>query len=78
MAVIDRKEVMNELYDALLVTPGAVVVSMVSKKALREPLGTPETVKGTVKLAAAVGAGTLLVKWLQSKKWIPTDPFKST
>lgn len=72
---IDRKELMNELYDAALVTAGAVAVSMASKKVLKEPLGTPESVKGTLKLATAVGASTLLVKWAQSKKYLPVDPF---
>ena len=67
---------MNELYDAALVTFGATAVSMASKKAVGEQLGTPSTLKGTLKLAAAVGAGMVKVKYIQSKKWIPTDPFK--
>ena len=32
MGEMNRKEVMNELYDAILITFGAVGVSMVSKK----------------------------------------------
>ena len=74
---MERKDLMNELYDATLITIGAVAVSMVSKRAISEQLGTPITVKGTLKLAAAVGAGTVGAKYMQSKKWIPTNPFNS-
>ena len=72
-----ERNVMNELYDATLVTIGAVAVSMLSKKAIGEQLGTPTTANGTLKLAAAVGAGTVGVKYMQSKKWLPTDPFNN-
>ena len=78
MTSVDTKEIMDELYDAMLITVGAVGVSMVSaRKVLKVPLGTPESIVGTFKLAGAVCAGTLIVKWLQSKKYLPTDPFKS-
>ena len=73
---VDRKDLMNELYDALLYTGGAVIMSMTTKKVLKESLGTPETIKGTVKLALAIGAGTVAVKYAESKKWLPTNPFK--
>jgi hypothetical protein len=36
----------REVYDAVLLTAGAVGISMTSKKILKEPLGTPENVKG--------------------------------
>ena len=73
---MERKDLMNELYDATLIRMGAVVVS-ISKRAIGKQLGTPTTVKGTLNLAAAVGAGTVGVKYMQSKKLIPTDPFNS-
>jgi hypothetical protein len=62
----------NEVYDAV-----AVSVSMVSKKVLKEPLGTPENVKGFVKLAVSVSLSSLLISYLKGKKFIPDDPFKS-
>ena len=71
-----NKQIMNEMYDALLITSFAVALSMASKKILREPLSTPETMKGTLKLAVAVTGGTLITKYLQEKKILPTDPFK--
>jgi hypothetical protein len=67
----------NEVYDAVLLTAGAVGVSMVSKKVLKEPLGTPENVKGFVKLAVSVSLSSLLVSYFKGKKFFPDDPFKS-
>ena len=67
----------NEVSDAVLLTAGAVGVSMVSKKVLKEPLGTPENVKGFVKLAVSVSLSSLLVSYLKGKKFLPDDPFKS-
>ena len=67
----------NEVYNAVLVTAGAVGVSMISKKVLKEPLGTPENVKGFVKLAVSVSASSLLVSYLKRNNFLPDDPFKS-
>jgi hypothetical protein len=67
----------NEVSDAVLLTAGAFGVSMVSKKVLKEPLGTPENVKGFVKLAVSVSLSSLLVSYLKGKKSLPDDPFKS-
>ncbi|CAB3982132.1 Hypothetical predicted protein [Paramuricea clavata] len=43
----------NEIYDALLLTAGAVGISKASKKILKEPLGTPENAKGMMKLSVS-------------------------
>jgi hypothetical protein len=72
----DGKKTMNEVYNAVLITAGAVGISAASKKILREPLGTPENIKGFLKLAVSVSASTLLVGFLKNKKYIPVDPFK--
>ena len=50
---------------------------MVSKKVLGEKLTDASTLKDTVKLALGVTASAMLVKYAQSKKWIPEDPFKA-
>ena len=73
-----QKEVMNSAYTAAAVTAGAVGVSYVSKKFLKTPLGVPETVNGAAKLAVAVGLGTLLVKTLQDKEYIPKEISKDS
>ena len=67
----------KEVYDAVLLTAGAVGISMASKKFFNEPLGTPENVKGFVKLAVSVSLSSLLVSYLKEKKYLPDDPFKS-
>ena len=73
-----QKEVMNSVHTAAAVTAGAVRVSYVSKKFLKTLLGVPETVNGAAKLAVAVGLGTLLVKTLQDKEYIPKEISKGS
>ena len=67
----------KEVYDAVLLTAGAVGISMASKKILKEPLGTPENVKGMLKLVVSVSFSSLLVSYLKEKKYLPDDPFKT-
>ena len=67
----------KEVYDAVLLTAGAVGISMASKKILKERLGTPENVKGMLKLAVSVSLSSLLVSYLKEKKYLPDDPFKT-
>ena len=67
----------KEVYDAVLLTAGAVGISMASKKILKEPLGTPENAKGMLKLAVSVSLSSLLVSYLKEKKYLPDDPFKT-
>ena len=76
--MVSQKEVMNSAYTAAAVTAGAVGVSMASRKFLKTPLGLPENTNGAVKLAVAVGLGTLLVKTLQEKKYIPEEISKDS
>ena len=54
--MVNKKELLNEAY---------VAVSMIAKKVGGMPLNTPETLKGTAKLAAAVSM--MAVKWAQDK-----------
>ena len=65
---MNEKEIMNELYDALMVTVGVVGLSMISKKALKEKLTDATDFHDIAKLTAGVAGSTLLVKWLQNKK----------
>jgi hypothetical protein len=50
---------------------------MASKKILKEPLGTPENVKGMLKLAVSVSLSSLLVSYMKEMKYLPDDPFKT-
>ena len=74
---MNRKKVVNELYDSTLITLGAVGVGMITRKTFSDGLATPASLASTLKLAAAVGLSTLGFKFAQDKKWLPTDPFKS-
>lgn len=67
---------MNELYDAGLITLGAVAVSMASRKLAKDDLGVPSTAQRILKLAAAIGVGSMAVKYAKTKKYIPENPFK--
>ena len=67
---------MNQVFDAGLVTLGAVGISMVSKKAMGNSLSVPSTGIGILKMTAAIASGTMLIQYLQKQKLIPDDPFK--
>ena len=72
---LTKEEVLNSLYNAGLITAGAAGVSMASSKLLRENLGVTRTVQNLVKMAVAVGGGSLLIKFAQKKDWVPAEPF---
>ena len=75
---LSKNEVMNEPYNAGLITLGAVATSMVSRKLTKDDLGVTSSTQRILKLTAAVGGGSLLVKYLQKKDYIPDEPFKSS
>ena len=67
------EDLKNGLYNAALVTAGATAVGFASKKVVGTQLGTPETLKGALKFGVAIGLGCLLVKYAETKKWIPSE-----
>ena len=67
------EEFKKELYDTALITVGATAVGFAAKKAVGTQLGTPETLKGSLKLGAAIGVGCFLIKYAEKKKWIPSE-----
>ena len=73
---LSKNEVMNELYNAGLITLGAVATSVVSRKLMKDGLGVTNSAQSILKLAAAVGGESVLVKYLQKKDYIPDEPFK--
>ena len=73
---MSKEDLMNEAFDASLVTVGAVGVGFVSKKALKDGLGVPSTPMGVFKLAVAITGGSLLVQYLQKQDLLPNDPVK--
>ena len=71
-----QKEVMKEIYDAAVLTAGAIAISFASKKLTKDSLGVPTTVMGASKLALAFGLSAVGVKMLEAKKMLPENPFK--
>ena len=69
----DMKGLKKELYNAALITAGATAVGFASRKAVGTPLGTPETLKGALKRGVAVGLGCFVLKFAETKKWIPSE-----
>ena len=73
---LSKNELMNELYNAGWITLGAVATSMISRKLMKDDLGVTGTTQRILKLAAAVGGRSVLVKYLQKKDYIPDEPSK--
>ena len=73
---LSKTEVINGLYNAGLITLGAIATSMISKKLTKDSIGVSDSAQGTLKLAAAVGGVALLIKFLQEKDYVPIEPFK--
>ena len=73
---LGRKEIMNELYNAGLITLGAVATSMVSKKLMKDDLGVTSSSQRILRLAVAVGGGSVLVRYFQKMNYVPEKPFK--
>ena len=74
---LDKNVVMNTIYNAGLITLGAVGTSMISKKLMKDGLGvTNNSAQGVLKLAVAVGGGSVMVKYLQKMGYVPEEPWK--
>ena len=73
---LGKNDVMNTLYNAGLVTLGAVATSMASSKLMKDGLGVTGSTQGVMKLAVAVGGGSIMVKYLQKTGYVPEEPWK--
>ena len=71
-----KNDVMNTLYNAGLITLGAVATSMASRKLMKDGLGVTGSAQGVMKLVIAVGGGSVLVKYLQKTGYVPEEPWK--
>ena len=73
---MSKEDLMNEAYDAGLLTLGAVGVGFASKKILKYRLGVPSTPLSIAKFAVAIARGSILVHYVQKKNMLPNDPVK--
>ena len=71
------KEYGEQLYDAAVLTVGAVGVSYASRKLTKDTLGVPMTLGGSAKLVLVFGLSAIGVKVLKDKKVLPDNPFKT-
>jgi hypothetical protein len=72
-----QKEVMKEVYDAAILTAGAIAISLASKQLAKDNLGIQTKVLGASKLVLAFGLSAVGIKMLEDKKLLPANPFKS-
>ncbi len=72
------KEYAEQLYEAAVLTAGAVGVSFASRKLTKDTLGVPMTLSGSAKLALAFGLSAIGIKMLKDKKVLPDNPFKAS
>ncbi len=76
MCIPIAKEYGEQLYEAAVLTAGAVAVSYVSRKLTKDTLGVPMTLNGSMKLALAFGLSAIGIKTLKDKKILPDNLFK--
>ena len=74
----DMSKSKAQLYDAAVLTVGAVGVSFASRKLTKDTLGVPMTLSGSAKLALAFGLSAIGVKMLKDKSILPDNPFKAS
>ena len=66
-----KREVINELYDAALLTTGVVGASYLVRTVVGKSLGAPMTMEGAAKLAVAVAGSAFAIGYLKDKGYIP-------
>ena len=76
MDSVNVKEILNEIYQQGLTLGLAAAMSMVLQKLTKMLLGTPMSLKPILTLAVALGVSASLLKVLEDKLKIPSEPFK--
>ena len=72
---VDLKDVMNEIYQQSLVLGLTSALSMVLQMFFKISLGTSMSLRPILMLAVSLGIGASLLKVLEDKWKIPTEPF---
>ncbi len=72
------KEYGAQLYDAAVLTAGAVGISFASRKLTKDTLGVPMMLGGAARLTLAFGLSAIGVKMLKDKDLLPDNPFKTS
>ena len=67
----------NLIYNSALTTLGALGIGFISRKTMKDSLGTPVTLQGSIKLGLVIGLPNILVNYAETMKYIsPTIPVK--
>ncbi|CAB3980449.1 Hypothetical predicted protein [Paramuricea clavata] len=66
-----KKELVQDLYDAALLTSGVVGISYAAKTIAGKSLGAPMTLEGAMKLGVAVAGSSVAVAYLKDKGYVP-------
>ncbi|CAB4036148.1 Hypothetical predicted protein [Paramuricea clavata] len=66
-----KKEVVQDLYDAVLLTSGVVGISYAAKMIAGKNLGAPLTLEGAIKLGVAVAGSSVAIAYLKDKGYVP-------
>ena len=76
MACVNVKDVLNEIYQQSLTLGFASALFMVLQKFMKVSLGTPMSLRPFLMLSASLGLGATLLKVVEDKWKIPTEPFQ--
>ena len=76
--LVEPKDLMNDIYQSALALGVASVLNMALTKFARISMGTPMSLKPFVMLSIALGMGHAVLKVLEDKYKIPTEPFKTS
>ena len=79
MSTVNKKDLMNEVYDSLLISTGIVGISIAINKIIGDGKSVPSLTylaKITASQTLVWMASTMLVKWTQDKKYLTVDSFE--
>ena len=76
--LLDPKDLMNDIYQSALALGVASVLNAALTRFTKMSMGTPMSLKPFVMLAISLGVGQAVLKILEEKYKIPTEPFKTS
>ena len=76
MSTVNVKDILNEVYQQSLTLGLASALSMVTQKFMKTSFGTPMSLRPFLMLAISLGLGASLLKVIEEKFKIPSEPFQ--
>ena len=75
--MFDPKDLINEIYQSMLTLGVASGINLVLQIFTKMSMGTPMSPKPFIMMAVSLGVGQVVLKILEEKYKIPTEPFKN-